>query len=59
MKDKEKRGALEHVRVARRQISEQFDHDPGKLVEHYIALQQEYKNRLVGAAEEKGREKAA
>ena len=59
MKDKEELGALEHVRAARHRISEQFDHDPRKLVEHYIALQQEYKDRLVGAAEKKGRKEAA
>ena len=59
MKDKSKQGALEQVRAARHRISEQFDHDPEKLVEHYIALQQKYKDRLVGVAEKKRREKAA
>jgi len=59
MKDKSNLGALEQVRAARHRISEKFDHDPRKLVEHYMALQQEYKDRLVGAEEKKGREKAA
>ena len=59
MKDKDERGALEQVRAARHRISEQFDHDPRKLVEHYIELQQEYKDRLVGAAEKKGRKEEA
>ena len=59
MMDNSDLGALEQVRAARHRISEQFDHDPRKLVEHYMALQQEYKDRLVGAEEKKGREKAA
>ena len=59
MKDKSNLGALEQVRAARHRISEQFDHDPRKLVEHYMELQQEYKDRLVGAEKKKGREKAA
>ena len=59
MEDKDERGALEQIRAARHRISAQFDHDPRKLVEHYIALQQEYKDRLIGAAEKKGRKEAA
>ncbi len=59
MKDNSNLGALEQVRAARHRISKRFDHDPRKLVEHYMALQQEYKDRLVGAEEEKKREKAA
>ena len=58
MKDKGERGALEQVRAARHRISAQFDHDPRKLVEHYIALQQEYKDRLIGAAEKERKEAA-
>ena len=58
MKDNSNLGALEQVRAARHRISEKFDHDPRKLVEHYMELQQEYKDRLVGAEEEKKREKA-
>ena len=58
MKDNSNLGALEQVRAARHRISKRFDHDPRKLVEHYMELQQEYKDRLVGAEEEKKREKA-
>lgn len=59
MKEKDEMGALEQVRAARRQISEQYDHDPKKLVEHYIALQQKYKDRLRGSEKSAEREKAA
>ncbi len=59
MKDNSNLGALEQVRAARHRISKRFDHDPRKLIEHYMELQQEYKDRLVGAEEEKKREKAA
>ena len=59
MKDKRNLGALEQVRAARHRISKRFDHDPRKLIEYYMELQQEYKDRLVGAEEEKKREKAA
>jgi hypothetical protein len=38
------------IRATRHQISQQFDHDPQKLVAHYIALQEEYR-RLSSARE--------
>ena len=57
MKNDRATGALEYVREARRKISEQFDHDPKKLIEHYIELQKKYKKRLLGTEEEE-REKA-
>lgn len=59
MKDKPKQDALAQVRAARHQISEQFDHDPRKLVAYYLDLQQKYKDRLVRPVEEKDQEKAA
>jgi hypothetical protein len=51
MKDEKTTGALEQVRQARHRISEEFDHDPRRLVEYYMELQQQYKGRLVGAKE--------
>ncbi len=59
MKAEKKIGALERVREARHRISERFDHDPKRLIEHYIELQQKYKDRLVGPEQEKGHENAA
>lgn len=38
---------IEEVREIRRQISARFDHDPVKLVEHYIELQKRHADRLV------------
>jgi hypothetical protein len=39
--------AIEEVRDIRRQISARFDHDPVKLVEHYIQLQKRHGDRLI------------
>jgi hypothetical protein len=41
---------IARIRATRHQISQQFDHDPQKLVAHYIALQAEYR-RLSSARE--------
>lgn len=38
---------IEGVREIRRQISARFDHDPVKLVEHYIEQQAQYGDRLM------------
>jgi hypothetical protein len=38
--------AIDEVREARHRISERFDHDPARLVDHYIKLQDEYRDRL-------------
>jgi hypothetical protein len=38
---------IEEVREIRRKISEQFDHDPVKLVEYYMEIQKQYAERLV------------
>ncbi len=37
---------IARIRATRHRISQQFDHDPQKLVAHYIALQEEYRRRL-------------
>jgi hypothetical protein len=38
--------AIEEVREIRRKISEQFDHDPVRLVEYYMEVQKQYEDRL-------------
>jgi len=38
---------IDEVREVRRQISERFDHDPARLVEYYIQLQEQYRARLL------------
>jgi len=37
---------IARIRATRHRISQKFDHDPEKLVAHYIALQAEYRRRL-------------
>ena len=59
MKEKTEPGALEQVRAARHQISKKYNHDPKKLVEHYMELQQEYKDRLRSTEKSAEREKTA
>ena len=44
-----KKDAIGWVRESRHRISEQFGHDPKKLVEYYMELQQQYKDRLVSS----------
>ena len=44
--------ALTWVREVRHRISQQFDHDPKKFVEHYIQLQERHKDRLLKLAAE-------
>lgn len=51
MSEKIEKDALERVRHARHQISEQFGHDPKQLIEYYMTLQQRYKERFLESAE--------
>ena len=44
---------ISRIRKIRKQISRKFGHDAGKLVRHYIKLQNRHKNRLVTFAKEK------
>lgn len=39
--------AIEQVREVRHRISARFDHDPEKLVRHYIELQREFRGRVL------------
>jgi hypothetical protein len=38
---------IEEIRQARWRISEQLAHDPARLVEHYIQLQAQHRDRLL------------
>ena len=40
-------GPLERIRRVRHEISEEFGHDPCRLVEYYIELQHSHADRLV------------
>ncbi len=50
---------IDEVRRVRRQISEKFDHDPKKLVEHYIKLQDRHKDRMIRFIPERENERPA
>jgi hypothetical protein len=38
---------IDEIRAIRHRISARFDHDPERLMAYYIALQQEYRDRLI------------
>ncbi len=46
--------AIDEIREVRRQISEEFDHDPRKLIAYYKQLQLRHKERLLRPDEGKG-----
>lgn len=41
---------LARIREVRHEISKEFDHDPKRLIEHYIELQQQHHDRLVASS---------
>ena len=46
---------IEEIREIRHQISARFGHDPERLFEHYMRLQEEYRDRLVGTPRDNDR----
>ena len=48
MKKPESDPVIDEIREIRHRISERFDHNPSKLVAHYMELQEQYKERLIG-----------
>jgi hypothetical protein len=50
--------AITRIHDVRHRISKQFDHDPKKLVEHYMRLQAQYGDRLRGRAKGEDTEEA-
>ena len=49
---------IDEIREIRHQISAQFNHDAGTLIEHYMKLQQEYKDRLLDTSKDQDRDAA-
>jgi hypothetical protein len=43
--------AIDEIRAIRHEISARFDHDPRKLVEHYMQLQRRHADRLIAVGE--------
>jgi hypothetical protein len=48
--------AIARIREVRHRISKQFDHDPKRLVEHYIQLQERHQDRLLDLARDEDSE---
>ena len=49
--------AITRIHEVHHRISKQFDHDPKKLVEHYMWLQVQYRDHLLGLAKGEDTEK--
>ncbi len=49
---------IDEIREIRHRISERFDHDPERLVEHYIELQKRHQDRLATPPKVAGGEEA-
>ena len=45
--NKSEEGSLAHIRRVRHEISEEFGHDPRRLVDYYIGLQKLHTGRLL------------
>jgi hypothetical protein len=45
--NKDPEDPIDQIRRVRHEISERFDHDPQKLVEHYMELQKQHADRLI------------
>ncbi len=43
---------LDAIRAARRSISEEFGHDPARLLKHYQELQDQFRGRVIQGPEE-------
>ena len=50
MNEKRSDQPIEEIRELRQRISERFDHDPERLVAHYMKLQEQYRDRLIDTA---------
>ncbi len=41
---------IDEIRELRRRISARFDNDPARLVDYYMKLQEQYRDRLIDTA---------
>jgi hypothetical protein len=55
MESKRRDLVIDEMREMRHRISEEFGHDPAKLVDHYMQLQGKHRGRIVGATKPKGK----
>jgi hypothetical protein len=47
MKEVKSDPVIDEIREIRHRISARFDHDPARLVAHYMELQKQYQDRLI------------
>jgi hypothetical protein len=47
MKENRNDQPIDEIRELRRRISARFDHDPARLVAHYVKLQEQFRDRLI------------
>jgi hypothetical protein len=50
---------IDEIREIRRNISAEFNHDAKALIEHYMKLQEQYKDRLLDTSKDKDRDEHA
>lgn len=43
---------IEEIREVRHRISERFNHDPKRLLEYYMRLQEEHRDRFIEAVKQ-------
>ena len=51
MNQQQNDAVIDEIREVRHQISARVDHDPARLVEYYMKLQEQYQDRLVSVSE--------
>ena len=49
MRPTESDPVIDEIREVRHRISARFDHDPARLVDYYIQLQESHRHRLIDA----------
>ena len=50
---------IDEIREVRHRISERFGHDPERLVAYYMEMQEQYRDRLIRAPQERTDDKTA
>jgi hypothetical protein len=58
MKQRKTDPVIDEVREVRHHISARFGHDPERLVAYYMALQEQYRDRLIGSSDKERDDKS-
>ena len=59
MEQKNTDPVIDEVREIRHRISARFGHDPERLVAYYMELQEQYRDRLLGASDKRRDDQSA